>query len=323
MDELNQTPNTTTLAESGKKTFEEGIKEVGQNAFALAPMFAAVGIAIWWIFSGMVSVTKVQLGITEQIGLAIATVFIALTYCKLIAEGGFQSAKQTKTYQAVSSEWTKAINRGNAHKKEINMYAKEIAKDNLKELRIENCEKNGIDYGEIFDANGNVIKLDYKENKYHKELNPHGYTKKQIRIIKKCIETKIDIPEMFGNISSRWFGIKKRQTQKEYERKTDISNGITRIIIALFSAGITFTWIGFSVQAIIYSLFQIVLWTASGILQRLKNYNFVLNNTMPQIVENTMMINGYMDLTDEKKEIYKKLVIEDDEKKMRLKLPMR
>lgn len=126
---------------------------------------------------------------------------------------------------------------------------------------------------------------------------------------------------MFGNISSKFFGIQKRENQKAYEIKTNISNGITRAIVGFFAVGITFVWVGLSWEALISSLFQIVLWTGSGVLQRMKNYNFIITKILPQIVENTLIINGYMDLEDERKQIYINRAKEEAEKRTRKQIP--
>ena len=53
--------------------------------------------------------------------------------------------------------------------------------------------------------------------------------------------------------------------------------------------------IGFSIGSMMYAVFQIVLWTGSGIVQRLQNYNFVMNKEIPQLEERTLIIKGYLE----------------------------
>lgn len=323
MEETNVTPQVQNDTTVDTATFEEKIKDMSARFMSLAPLLCSIGIGIWWCFYGMVKIVPTSLSITQRIGVTICTVFIAITYCNLLAIGGFESAKKTDTYQQLASEWNDAITRGNKHKREIIEYAKDVARNNLKDLRQENLERNGLDYYEIFNDAGELVRFDYKTNKYNKRKNPSGYTKHQIRIINKCLEYRIEIPEMFGNISSRFFGVKKRISQKKYEKQSTIRNLAIRLVVSSVSVGFMFQWIGISAGALIYAMFQIVLWTASGLLQRMKNFNFIVREIQPQILENTMMINGYLELDQDKKDVYTTRVQENDAAKHRLQIEYR
>ena len=95
-----------------------------------------------------------------------------------------------------------------------------------------------------------------------------------------------------------------------------------RSIVAIFSVGISFTFLGLTWNAVIYALFQIVLWTGSGVVDRYKKYHFIIDKILPQIVENTLMINGYLELSEIEKEKYKAMAREEAEKKNRKQIPM-
>ena len=318
-EESNATPQVET--ENLNKTFEEKIEDAKKKMLDLSPLICGIGIAIWWIFYGMVEIVPTNLSIEQRIGLTVITIFIAIVYCSLISAGGYTDAKNTKAYKTAAAEWTKAIKNGNSHKAEIIEYAKDIARVNQKELRTQNLENQGLQYNEIFDDKGELIRLDYETNKYHKIKNPSGYTKKQIKVIKKCINIRIQVPEMFGNISSRFFGIQRRTSVKEFDTKNTIKNTIVRSVVAMFSVGISFSFLGLTWNAAIYALFQIVLWTGSGVVDRNKKYHFIIDKILPQIVENTLMINGYLELAEENKAIYRERAKEEAERKNRKQIP--
>lgn len=317
-EELPNTERTEDL----NKTFEEKMKDFSTRLFKLSPLLVSIGIAIWWCLEGMVKISGANLSLESRIALTIVTIFVAIVYCNLLSNGGFQAAKETQQYSRAASAWTNSIKKGNTHKAEIIEYAKDIARINQKELRIKNLENVGLSYSEIFDEKGELTRLDYKNNKYNKRKNREGYFRKQIKMIRHCINIRIDIPEMFGNISSKFFGIQKRETQKNYEIRTNVWNGIIRAVVAFFAVGITFVWVGLSWEAFISSIFQIVLWTSSGVLQRMKNYNFIMTKILPQIVENTLIIDGYLELEDERKQVYIQRAKEESEKKTRKLIPM-
>lgn len=281
---------------------EEGFKAFTNKLAKAAPLLVGILIAIWWVFNGMVEIIPTGLTVTERIGLTACTIFMAISYCKLISVGGFQAAKDSNKFVSASKDWTEAIKKGNPYKAEIIDYAVGLAKTNQKEARKNSLESVGLKYEEIFNDNGELIKKDFKQDKFHKVKNPKGLFKYQIKMIKHCLKIVIVKPEVFGSISGSKFGIKKRVSQKEFEAKKDITNTIIRIITSVFCVGMMFRWIGFSVESVIYALFQIALWTGSGVSQRLSNYNFVMNELLHQVVENTLVINGYLELKEKEKQ---------------------
>lgn len=254
------------------------------------PLIIALGIAVWWIFYGTVKITSTTLSLTDRIGLTICTIVLAITYCSLISDGGFRSAKQTEYFIKVNDEYESAVKKGNAFKKEINKYAYEIAVGNLKECRKNNLEANGIEYEDIFDEDGKLILVDYKKDP--------RYSRKQKKVIRKCVCQRIILPSIFGNISSKYFGLKREISQKEYTAKTTLTKTITRTIVSIVSVGIMFEFVGFSWGSFIYAVFQIVMWTASGYVQRLKNYDFVIDELIPQLKEKILIITGYLELKE-------------------------
>lgn len=283
-----------------QKQKEERIQEFAKSMMNKMPLFIAIGIAIFWIFYGTVEIIPTNLTIVERIGLTLCTIVLAVTYCNLIADGGFKSARDSEEYKTTDKDYNDAQKDGNSEQFEITEYAKDIAKDNLRDCRARNLDLNGLRYRDYFDIDGNYIGGDYKKNV--------GLRRKQKKTIKKCINLTIIIPNIFGNVSSKFFGLKKEVTQKDFKRKDITIQTIIRAVLSIFSVGMMFNFLGFSVGSAIYALFQIVLWTASGFSQRLKNYNFVKDVLIPQTKEKTLIINGYLALDDKRKEYYIKRV---------------
>ena len=275
---------------------EERVQEFAKSLMNRMPLFIAIGIAIFWVFYGTIEIYPTTLSITDRIVVTICTVALAVSYCDLIALGGFRSAKESKDYKDADEKYDKALKRGNTKKAEITEYAKDVAKENLKDWRKNNLEANGLKYEDYFDSNLEYIGGDYNRDK--------SLRRSQKKCIRKCINQRIILPDIFGFISSKVFGIKKPITEKQYLRKTSVYNTIIRIAISIASVGVMFNFLGFSIGSMIYALFQIVMWTASGFSQRIKNFNFIKDNIIPQIKEKTLIIDGYMDLSEEKKKEY-------------------
>lgn len=268
-------------------TFEDKLRQGAKTLWKYCSAIIAVGIAIWWIFYGTIEIVPTNLTIVDRVGLTFCTVMLAVTYCKLVSAGGFTSAKDTPEYQKAYNEWSTAVRAGNSKKHEIMIYAKETAIYNQKVCRMESLEELGMNYYDYFNENGEFIKPNYYKDKL--------LTRKQKRLIRKCLRIKVIVPKIFGDISGKFFGIKKEESRKGFETRHDIFNFVVRAVISTVSVGFMFNFIGFSIGSMMYALFQIVLWTGSGIAQRLQNYNFVINKEIPQLIEKTLIINGYLE----------------------------
>ena len=221
---------------------------------------------------------------------------MSIILCELIAGGGFNSGKQSKRYVDAKTKHTKLVQLGLPKQKQILKYATSVATNNLKESRMTNLAANGLYYGDYFDNEGNYIGGDYKHNKKLKSY--------QRKIIRKCIHQKVILPSIFGDISSKYFGLKREVTQNEYKGANAIKNIILRVFLAFASVSVVFEFIGFSATSLIFSFFQIVLWVSSGLIQRINNFNFVNETLASQLEERSLIIESYFALSDDDKQKY-------------------
>lgn len=273
------------------REYEAQAKEKRQQFFkklvSKIPLFVGILIALWWIFYGMVDVEFKFSLLFENVILTIATIVFAITYCNLIAEGGFKQAEETSEYNDAKKEHELAAKDGYKYQKEIINYAKEIALTNLREVRKNNLESNLLKYEEYFGEDDSLIKKDFWRDK--------TLTKSQKKVIRKCARMHIVLPDLFGGVSETFFGLKKEKSKKEYISTQQASKIVMRTILSFVSALVFFHYKGLNVDGLIYALFQIVLWTASGVSQRISNYNFVIGSLLPQLKTKTLIINGYLD----------------------------
>lgn len=276
--------------------FETKFKSFEERISKLLPTIAVILIAIWWVFYGMVEIIPTELTITDRIGLTVCTSVIAICYSSLIGEGGFQSAKNTDKYKAAREKWYESTKKALGFKKEVNAYAESIAKTNRIEVRTKILESVGLKYKDVFDENDNLKLIRYRHNRYHKIKNPDGFYKEQVKAISRCVRIHLFVPDVLAaSIEAEKFGIKKQVDEDTYKRTKITIRTAIKLITSIFATGIMFAWLGITASAIIYALFQIVLWTGTGVSERMSNYNFVINKIVPQIVDNTLIIDSFLE----------------------------
>lgn len=286
------------------KRNEEKVQDAIRKFVSYIPSLIAVGIAIWWIFYDTIKVSQSQMALPEKIGLAICTLILSMMYRELIANGGYNSARLTEAFILSKNKYEDAVKRGLSKQRQITAYANDVARTNLKNWREAIMEANALPYSDFFDKNDKYIGGDIKRSK---TLN-----NKQKKTLKKCLNQRIVIPSVFGSISSKWFGFKKEVSQNQYKAKSTVKNFLFSAIVSFVGVGITFEFIGFSISSMIYAFFQIILWTSSGFIQRINNFNFVLDNIAPLYDEKTFIIDSYLALSESEKRKYEPTIIESE-----------
>lgn len=266
---------------------QEKARKLLNSLLARIPLFTGILIALWWVFYGTLDIEWSINTVFKDIILTIATIVFAITYCNLIADGGFRLAEATDEYQESVRQYNEAVKKGFLYKDEVTEFAKDIALKNLTELRKRNLEANFLKYEDYFDENGKSKNIDLKKRK---DLTHH-----QKKIIRRCVKAQIILPNLFEYNGESYFGLRKEKSKKEYLAGQQIIKVITRTGLSFVSLGLMFHFTGFNTSGILYAFFQIILWTASGVSQRLSNYRFVLENTKPQLESKTLIINGYLE----------------------------
>ena len=286
-------------------TFEDKVKKatdwLGKN---LSGIFAVL-ISVFFVFQGIVDILPTTLGIKEQIIMAFVNIFAGFTITNLVGEYGFTSAKNTKKYELYNSDYNKAVRSALKYREAIDELAKERAIENLKDQRKYILEGANLYYYDIFNEKGE-LKTNFDIMKYK---NEQGFTKK-IRAYNKAVKMKIIKTNVFGRASGSLFGIKKEISEKEYRLNKGAKSLVIKILLGVGSVGIMFVYNGWSWGAIIYAFMQIVLWVGLGLIERQKNYNFVIDEELEQIDTRTKLILEFMEKDDKEKEKYINLALE-------------
>lgn len=277
-------------------TFEMAMKKFGNWLGEHISIIFAFLIAGFYILNGAVKIIPTTLSIKEQIIGAIINIFAGLTITSLVGEGGFKSAKSTKYYRDEIAYYNREVQNGLEWRLGIENLAKEKTQNNLKNYRRQLLESVGLRYEDLFNSYGH-FNTNYDMSQHIKDKN---YRRKK-RMVKKSITTKTYSTNVFGRASSSTYGLKKETSEKEYRTKKGITKTITKLIFGIASIGVMFAWLGFTLSTLIYAFMQVVIWTGMGLIDRQKNYNFIIDEIVPQYESNRLIIQEFLKLPDNKK----------------------
>lgn len=271
------------------KRNEEKIQETFKRLGEKIPLFIAIAITIWWLLYDSIEIEQATLSFRERFSVTCITIVLSLIFRSLIADGGYGSAKKTTMYTLTMNQYDEARQKGLSKQRQIMAYTNAIALKNLHDCRKVNLQSNDLKYEDFFNEEGEYIGCDYKHSK---NLN-----KRQKQVIKKAIKQRVIVPSVFGYFSSKWFGLKKEKTQRGHQVKSTISNFFFCVALSFATVGVSFKFVGINLDSFIYAFCQILLWTASGYIQRVKNFNFIIDEIVPFYKEKTNIITSYFELS--------------------------
>ena len=285
--------------ENDEKTFEEHIRDIGNWFSKNLPAIFAVLISVFFLFTGVVKVLPTDLDWKEQTIMTFVTIVAGFSITSLVGEYGFSSAKNSQMFINTRMEYDKSVRGALKYREAIDQLAQDKANDNLRTLRIHILESVNLNYDDIFNEENRVI-TDFDITKYKKE---NGYVKK-LRAYHKAIKLKVVDTNIFGLASSSLFGVKKDITEKEYRTRSSAKSLIIKVLLSVATAGIMLQFLGWNIGALIYAFMQVVLWVAMGLITRQKNYNFIMEEIMPQYIGKRIVIDEFMEMEDSKKQEY-------------------
>lgn len=264
----------------------------------LSGIFAAL-ISIFFIFNGMVKIFPTDMGVKEQIITAIINIIAGFSITSLVSEHGFKSAKTTKEYKGEVRDYNNAVQQGLKWREGIENLAKKKAEDNLRNYRIRLLEGVGLRYDDVFDTYDH-INTEFDITTFKADRN---YRKKK-RAFYKALRVKVFSTNVFGRASSSTFGLKKETTEKAFRTKNSTIKGVFKLVFGIASVGVMFEWLGFTWGALIYAFMEVVIWTSMGLIDSQKNFNFIMNEIVPQYESNRLIIQEFLELPDSEKERY-------------------
>lgn len=290
-----------------EKTFEQKINDFGRWVSRHITTIFAVLISLFFIFSGTVKVLPTELALKEQIIMAFVNIVAGYSITNLIGEQGFTSARLDPDFKRQCGLYEDAVKKGTKYREAIDEFAKDKARVNLKNLRRNICESVGLYYFNVFDEEGN-LKNDFDITVYKGDKN---YLKK-VHAYNKCVRLTIQDASVFSRSGGSRFGTRKRKTVKGYRTKKGITGAITKILLGTVSIGVMFVFIGWSWGAAIYAFMQVALWSGMGVIDRQKNYNFMMEEIMPQYTDDRLVIEEFMEKTEPEQQYYIKKAEENN-----------
>lgn len=241
-----------------------------------------IGVGLAYIFWGLVRIEKTNLSplaVIAQAGIGILCGFVIK---QSLGENGFNKGYRSNIWQDALEKYAKACNGTQDYIERVdNFYLyEEIRKKRI--YRRTNLQAYQMRYSDFFDKDGYFIGTDEKMQKL---------TKKQRKILNKCIRVKIYHLNLFSEYSNEIENDTHREkTDKDQRAKMFRKNSLVAIFTATAGAYFTASITGFNLGSIVFATIQVLMWVATGITQLYTNYNYITIEKTSKLSQKVEMI---------------------------------
>lgn len=229
-------------------------------------------ISIYFVFSGSFKFIRNDMDTWSEVCYLASEFIFGLTISSLLGETGYSAAKETEEFQETRRTAIEFCEKALPKHKEAELYVSKLIDEDIRQERLEILNKASVWYDEIFDENASVL-IDKKEL-----VKTQKYTYQQKRAIRKAVKIKKVAFTLFGFSSVKTVGRKEAPSEQRRRNKKIVGNVISKVLITFVSGSIMISFIGISISSMIYACFQLLIWFGAGVITRIGNYNFIMND---------------------------------------------
>lgn len=278
-----------------------------------------IAIATAYIFFGMVTLQVNKVSIFANIVQLLISILCGIFIKQGLGENGFNKGYNSEVWSNELLKYNNACNTATDYMDRVEnfYYCQEIEKRIA--YRRNTIMAAKLRYGDFFDEFENFIgedRMQLKRIRHSKflhrftergkkglplytpqeqEHNKKVLSRSQKRAVKKCIRVKIYTLNLFSEYSATAMSLTKRErTDKNQRFKMFGKNSFSQVLVAVlgvyFVPGLgSWDWGRF-----LGCTLQVILWTASGIMQLYTNYNYVVIDKVNKMKQKKEIIQKFV-----------------------------
>lgn len=238
----------------------------------IAMDLVVVLVALAYVFYQMIKLEITDLNPLVLLAQATIGIICGVVIKQALGENGFSKGYNSEYYNNEEKKYNDACNSAVEYIDKVDNFYEYEKIEKKKNYRRQHLQEAGLKYSMWFDNDGNYIGDAIKDLKKSKK-----YTRKQIKVLVRCINVKIYPLNLFGQFTiSTEKDTEKEPTDKKQRAKNLRNNTVAATVIAVIGVYFIPLISGWNLAAFISATMQVALWVIFGILQLYQNYNFVV-----------------------------------------------
>lgn len=248
-----------------------------------------------YILYNMVVIKRTDLTLVECLASASIGIVIGFIIKQSLGESGFNKGYSSNIWATNLEKYSKACNLANDYIDRVDNFYIEEEIEKKKAYRRTNLMAVRLKYNDFFDKDGNYIEHNIKICDKMGKISPENdfivLTRKQYRILKKCVRVKIYNLNLFSEYSNEIENDTHREkTDKDQRALMTSKNSLAMVLTAIVGVYFTAMWNAWDWGSFINATIQVCIWVSCGIVQLYRNYNYVVIEKVSKLTRKMELI---------------------------------
>ena len=307
--------NLREKTEEVYNNFKSNIRTILLNA-------AIIATAVVYIFYNILKLEPTHLNPFILIAQAILAIIAALCIKTGLGENGMIRGYASDLWNMAKKSYNEKANKALPYiDKTDDFYEKERIEKRIRNRKIR-LSSYRMKYEMFFDNDGNYIEHEvwtpHQKKKYLKTHNtlPENIIVLDLRqrlVLRKCVKLQIYVKDMFNEYGAELTDDERKEKTDKMQRQMNFRKNFFSAV-GFSIAGVYFIpTLIFNWGSIIWSLFQVLMWTMFGLLDAYDNYAYITNEKVGLLKLKEQMISRFMIWIVGREEFTKQFVQENKE----------
>lgn len=271
-------------------TFREKTDEfaanIKKNITSILLDVGIVGISVIYVFYNILDFHKTETDPWRLLMKGLVGIFVGVGLKWMLGEKGLLKGHNDDHFTKPKESFDDRADKAVPYIDEFDKFAEKERIEKVLRNRKIHLNNYHMKYETFFDENGDYIEHEiWSKHKSKRYLKTHEELPKNVIVLdleqrlclRRCLRLKIYISNVFSDYGDTVTQDEKpERTEHDVRRKNTRSNFISAVIFAMIGVYFVPDILNFSWAAIIWSIFQVVMWLIFGIINFYQNFTFVI-----------------------------------------------
>ena len=299
------------MANTFREKTDEFASAIKKNITSILLDIGIVGISIVYVFYNILDFHKTETDPWRLLMKGLVGIFVGVGLKWMLGEKGLIKGHNNQQFSKPKELFDERTDKAVPYIDRFDEFSEKERIDKMLRNRKIHLNNYKMKYDTFFDENGDYIEHEIWTPRQKKRwLKRYNKTViefdnelenvivldfKQRYVLKKCIRLQIYIPDVFSDYGDTITEDEKPdKTEQGVRRKNTRSNFISAVIFAMIGVYFVPDLLNFTWAAIIWSIFQVFMWLAFGIINYYQNFTFVVIDEVKQIGRKDKLLTKFL-----------------------------
>ena len=298
------------MASFREKT-DEFVISLKKNITSILLDVGIIGVAIAYVFYNILEFHKTDLDPWRLLMKGLVGIFVGVGLKWMLGEKGIIKGHNNEQFTRPKEHFDNRTEKAVPYIDKYDAFEEKERTEKIYRNRKIHLNNYKMKYETFFDENGDYIEHEIwtpqQRNKWLKQTKKSVIDfgeehedvivldLRQRLVLRKCIKLQIFVPNVFDDYGNSITDDEKPQkTERDIRKQNTRNNFVSAVVFALIGVYFIPDIMNFTVAGIIWSIFQVFMWLAFGIINFYKNYTFVVIDEVKYIGKKDKLLTKFL-----------------------------